>query len=335
MMISIIVPVYNAEKYLEQSIESILNSTYRDFELILVDDGSTDASGEKCDSLAERDSRVSVIHKQNGGVSSARNAGLRAAQGEYVMFVDGDDLIHPQMIETLKTAIDSGNYDFSMVYGTRVTEGDAAVIESILKSETSNPSKYEISQHDYINRLITSGYERFWALSVVNKLFKKTLVDQLRFDETINVAEDFEWSMRLAPLIDRAIVVDVTMYIYIQHRGSAMQSGATEGLVKSVYVYKRSFDNLPAEYRSTALKQLYSYMMVIRRYSAGSSMEEEANKACREMYKLTVKEFLRSDNSWHSKLRSLLGYHFPGLYNGLLNMLEKRAFKKKQGQALD
>ena len=99
--VSIIVPVYNAEKYLEECAASILNQTIKDIELILVDDGSTDFSPALCDSIAARDSRVKVIHKANGRASSARNAGIRAAGGEFVAFVDADDWISPEMYETM------------------------------------------------------------------------------------------------------------------------------------------------------------------------------------------------------------------------------------------
>ena len=91
--ISIIIPVYNAEKYLGRCIESVLSQTYRDFELILVDDGSSDSSGQICDAYANKDARIHVIHKENGGVSSARNRGIKEALGEYIMFIDSDDSI--------------------------------------------------------------------------------------------------------------------------------------------------------------------------------------------------------------------------------------------------
>ena len=104
-MISVIVPVYNVEKYLRACLESIVNQTYRDLEIILVDDGSTDSSGIICGEYAEKDARVKVIHKENGGASSARNAGLNIAQGEYITFVDSDDTIELDMIDCLLSSV--------------------------------------------------------------------------------------------------------------------------------------------------------------------------------------------------------------------------------------
>ena len=111
--ISIIVPVYNVDQYLENCIESILNQTFKDYELILIDDGSTDKSGEICDKYEKKDNRIKVIHKYNGGLSSARNAGLDLACGKYIGFVDSDDSIHPEMYEIL--------YDLQQIYNADIS----------------------------------------------------------------------------------------------------------------------------------------------------------------------------------------------------------------------
>ncbi|MDO5395385.1 MAG: glycosyltransferase [Bacteroidales bacterium] len=108
-MISVIIPVYNVEKYLRQCLESILAQTFHDYETILVDDGSTDTSGTICDDFASRDSRIKVIHKPNGGLSSARNAGIDVASGNRIIFIDSDDIISPDCLETLhSTALSTG-----------------------------------------------------------------------------------------------------------------------------------------------------------------------------------------------------------------------------------
>lgn len=104
-MISVIVPVYNVEEYLPTCIESILNQTYKDLEILLIDDGSTDNSGKICDKYAKEDGRCIVVHQPNKGVSEARNTGLKHATGEYISFIDGDDYIHPQMLEILYNEI--------------------------------------------------------------------------------------------------------------------------------------------------------------------------------------------------------------------------------------
>ena len=112
--ISVIVPVYNVGKYIEKTVLSVLNQTYKDFELIIIDDGSKDGSGEICDGLACNDSRVKVIHQQNAGVSVARNVGMAEAIGEWITFLDGDDYLDENYLQEMITCADSGNYQIVM-----------------------------------------------------------------------------------------------------------------------------------------------------------------------------------------------------------------------------
>lgn len=321
-MVSVIVPVYNVEKYLTPCVESILNSTYQDIELVLVDDGSTDSSGEICDRYVEQDNRIKVIHKTNGGLSDARNVGIQATRGDFIMLVDGDDMIHPQMIELLKTALDSGNYDFAMANEQRITEGDDDGIRLFLNRKVSVPKRIELSQSDYMGRLVSGGEERFWSLSVCNKLYVKSIVENLFFDSSSGNAEDLEWSSRLSLRINRAVALDEPLYLYLQRRGSAMHGGMNLAYIKGINVYKKVVDYLPNQFKSKALKQLYTYMLLIRRYSIKSPYHQEAKNICDEIYKDTIKDFMKSDNNWLSKWRSILGYHFPGPYNFITRSLE-------------
>ena len=111
-MVSVIIPIYNVEKYLRQCVDSVISQTYRDLEIILVDDGSPDGCGSICDEYAVQDSRITVIHKENGGLSDARNAGLEIAKGEYIYFLDSDDYIKNDAIEKLVARIEEENADF-------------------------------------------------------------------------------------------------------------------------------------------------------------------------------------------------------------------------------
>ena len=102
-LISVIIPIYNLEQYIERCVRSVMAQSYKNLQIILVDDGSSDGSGAVCDALAQQDSRIKVIHKPNGGVSDARNFGVKAASGQFISFVDGDDYVHPEFIATLHT----------------------------------------------------------------------------------------------------------------------------------------------------------------------------------------------------------------------------------------
>lgn len=132
-LVSVIVPVYNVKSYLQECFDSICCQSYQNIEIILVDDGSTDGSGELCDVLAAKDNRTTVLHKENGGLSDARNAGLRIAQGEWISFVDSDDYVSPVFIEILLNAcLDSGCQISAIPFGKPFSDGDAcSLVESL------------------------------------------------------------------------------------------------------------------------------------------------------------------------------------------------------------
>lgn len=176
---SVIVPVYKAEDVLPRCIESILNQTVPDFELILIDDGSPDRSGAICDEYAAKDARIHVIHQENGGVSKARNAGLDAVQGEFVVFVDSDDHISTDHLEEL----DEDHIDL-IVSGMIVNEPDGSVRTILTEPEEI---KTILTQENRIECL-----KKLYSRQVLGKRFSKALIDthNLRFDEDLSFGED-------------------------------------------------------------------------------------------------------------------------------------------------
>ena len=181
-LISIIVPVYNVERYLPRCIESILKQTYTNFELILVDDGTPDRSGIICDRYAEKDSRIRVIHKENGGVSTARNAGIDVANGEWITFVDSDDWVSDNYIEMLQLPLKNESYD--LVVGSVEIR---SMVVSRSKTEETVMTRAEINT---INLLDMVNMQEFCAPWM--KLFSKCLIDrmELRFPVGIALSED-------------------------------------------------------------------------------------------------------------------------------------------------
>ena len=123
-LISVIIPVYNAEKYLNRCLDSVLNNTYKNLEVILVDDGSTDMSGRICDEYAKKDCRIRVLHKENGGTARARNTGLKIAKGDYIAFVDNDDFVHPCFYEYMLSSMESSSADVAICELTRDMQVD-------------------------------------------------------------------------------------------------------------------------------------------------------------------------------------------------------------------
>lgn len=201
--LSIIVPVYKVEHYLKECIDSILNQSFKDFELILVDDGSPDKSGEICDSYIAKDYRIKVIHKSNGGVSSARNSGISQAKGVWITFIDADDLILPTFIAALYSPIAEG-HDIELVQGgcQNYEAGKITGIEQQYDSLISNEP----------GLLFT----KFRGLTI-SKLFKNSILNDtpaLRFDEKMSIAEDMAFTLDYILRIKKFAFVDETGYLY-------------------------------------------------------------------------------------------------------------------------
>lgn len=221
-MISVIVPVYKVEKYLSRCIESILNQTFTDFELILVDDGSPDQSGVICDSYAKKDNRIHVIHKENGGLSSARNAGIEAAQGEYVFFVDSDDIIHEQSLEILYREIQSKHADIVMGLISRFSD-ELELKKSILREyECKSYSNIEL-----LNLFFEDSIPIFNLISACGKLIKKEFFDNIRFPIG-RLFEDEFTTYRLYYEASNIVVININMYYYFVNASGITQNLSLE-----------------------------------------------------------------------------------------------------------
>lgn len=206
--VSVIVPIYNVEKYLERCLDSILTQSFENFELILVDDGSTDLSGAICDEYAEKDSRIIIFHTQNSGVSSARNLGIGAAKGNYIMFCDGDDCVHPQWIETLYRAAERNPNNLCAC--------------NVLRGET--PS-FEGQESAEVFRLI-SYFELFKngnSAFTVNKIYKKSLLQQfgILFNPAVAISEDVLFNTEYIEHCNGIVYTDLPLYYYFCNPKSA------------------------------------------------------------------------------------------------------------------
>ncbi len=212
---SIIIPVYNVEDYLDQCVESVLSQTYRDFELILVDDGSPDRSGAMCDRWAEKDARVTVIHKKNGGLSSARNRGIEQASGDYLLFLDSDDYwITDQALQTMAQRLSRTRADVLIFNIQKEYEG---VREKPYFPETlTMPEKQ--SAEESVEFVARNG---LWTACAWNKVISKRLFSngQLFFREGIT-SEDIDWCVRVALAAERFDYLGLSVVNYRQRVNS-------------------------------------------------------------------------------------------------------------------
>lgn len=213
-IVSIIVPVYNAEKTIQRCVESILGQDFQDFELLLIDDGSQDASGALCDAFAQQDARVRVLHKENGGVSAARNLGLSQAQGVYLQFLDSDDWITADATTMLvRTAreyqCDLVISDFYRVVGDRVSHKGDIQEDTVLSREEYAAHMMERSADFY--------YGVLW-----NKLYRREIVERhhLRMNPEISWCEDFMFNLEYIRYAERFYALQVPIYYYVKTKGS-------------------------------------------------------------------------------------------------------------------
>ena len=234
--VSIITPVYNAEKYLRQAIESVLSQTFTDWELIIVDDGSTDNSNKICREYAIKDRRIRIIEKTNGGVSCARNAALDVSEGEYIFFLDADDELYPHSILHL--------YNIAQLYSVPIAAGrEVYAIEKPKKIAATEPTIIKAEQ------LLNSVWyqKKHTDNSVSWKLFKKSLFDNLRFYD--GRFEDLEIFHKILFNADTIAISDSVVYFYRKHPTSFINSWSesrkevvkvTEGIIN------RMQNNYPA-----------------------------------------------------------------------------------------
>ena len=250
-LVSIIVPVYNVEKYLDKCVESIINQTYTNLEVILVDDGSPDNCPQMCDEWAQKDSRIRVVHKENGGLSDARNCGIEACNGEWVYFIDSDDYIACDTIEKLYNVAIVNNCDMSI--GRYVEVHNGIEKESEYSGET-----FVYSQDEYWEQVYSLTLKSEYLIPVnliisCNKLIKRNIFDFARFPKS-KYHEDEFIIHKLISKCNKIAFLDSKFYYYIQNDNSIMHkpsfvsvADALEALVQRENYFienKKSFLNL-------------------------------------------------------------------------------------------
>ena len=224
-MVSIIVPIYNIEGYIRECIDSILAQTYSDFELILVDDGSPDNCGRICDEYAEKDVRIKVIHKENGGLTSARNAGLSVAKGDWIMHVDGDDWIEPDMIE-------------SLIEAAKATEADLVFSDFIKYGPNAGNNQLPSWNSDKIDSM--SRYIAYVMTTIWGSIAKRSLyIDHsLKSPEGISYCEDFHLIVRLCHYAKKIANVHRPFYHYRYRPTSIMSNMSRKTESDEQWVYQ-------------------------------------------------------------------------------------------------
>lgn len=226
-MISVIVPVYNVEKYLERCVKSIVAQTYKDLEILLIDDGSTDKSGEMCDAFQQTDSRIKAFHKQNGGLSDARNYGIEHSAGEFISFVDSDDYIDEKMLETLHRLITENDADLAVCSAMDVFEGKEVTQVKEIKEFNLN----KVESYKYMLR--GDGIP-----SACNKLYKRQTVGNVRFPVG-KLYEDGFFTPQILKKVEKTAVTSKPMYYYFRRADSITTKPFRKGDLDVIEAYDK------------------------------------------------------------------------------------------------
>lgn len=255
-MISVIVPVYNVEKYLNRCVDSIINQTYTDLEIILVDDGSTDSSGSICDEYAKKDERIKVIHKENGGLSDARNAGVTAATGDYISFIDSDDYIELNMMELLITTIGDCDMATCGAFNDYASGSTPQYTGDDLSFETDNENAFVIM----LEAKLTS-------VSVWNKLIKTDIAKKIQFPKG-RLTEDVFYMNKLIPIISTVHFNTKPVYHYVHRMGSIMTAPFVSQNMDVIYAYEETqtlISFFPSIKQAANFRLLWAYFVVLDR----------------------------------------------------------------------
>ena len=288
--ISVIVPVYNVEYYLKQCLDSIVNQTYRNLEIIVVDDGSTDSSGDICDEYAQIDARIKVIHKENGGLSSARNAGLDVCTsgGELIAFVDSDDWLELDMFEVLYTNLKEKNVDIACVGYYQ------CYMNKIVKGNFCKGKLY--SGENLISEICEDGY---YNLAVWNKLFKRSIFDKIRFPE--NRYEDAFIFFEILERVSKVYISQETKYFYRQRKDSIMNKVFDDNVLDNITYRELFLETAHKRYQrliplmSFNCKMGYFFVLGILAKSKDIKNKFELARELQRKMREGIKEVIKSD----------------------------------------
>lgn len=308
--ISVIVPVYRVEKYLPACIDSILNQTFTDFELILVDDGSPDRCPEICDETAKRDARVRAIHQANQGLSAARNAGIEAAHGAWLSFVDSDDFLAPDFLETLHDAAVQAGADCALC-GVQLTDEAGQKIGQLLS--VADGVRTGRSILETLCRASEIPYLVAW-----NKLYRRDVFQTLRYPVGMQ-NEDTYLAAELFDTVQTVICVSKPMYFYRQRADSIMHTAVTTRNLDRMWAFEHCFAYFEARgleaLMPDAEKKMFAKLTgVYYRLPKEERQSDAVRQAKKAQWNAAMRLMKQGKLSARALARTLLFQALPGVY---------------------
>lgn len=320
--ISVIVPVYNVERYLEKCLKHIIHQTYQNLDIILIDDGSTDSSARICDEYALRDSRIRVFHKDNQGVSSARNFGLDKAQGEYITFIDADDYPDLDQFEILINGCEKYDAQIAMCNLRYVYENKTGIIEKNLVEE-----KVMSPQEAYSEMMKTDSMTR---MGIWNKIYKKETIRSERFNTSARLGEDVDFLCRITFNASKVIYIPVSKYNYLQransvsnlaysHEKSTERLNMLEGVVE--YIRRKQEKIL---INAVAYEYISGYLSTVNQMSLSNAVDDIMLKRIKKGIHKDLSLFLRSRATVAKKVQLLLCFASFRLYRRIFLFINNK-----------
>lgn len=320
-LISIVVPVYKVEKYLNNCIKSILMQTYENLEVILVDDGSPDSCPQLCDALAKQDNRVKVIHKKNGGLSDARNVGLEISKGKYITFVDSDDFISNDMIEILYNMCINLQADFAMCQKLDCDEED-----------TINSVEFDVSEIKYKTFENAEKMNAYLATNEIEttawkKLYKSTLIKQFRFPKG-KIHEDAFTTYRIIDKAEKIAVTNRIGYYYRNNPQSIMNSGFSLNRLHAIEAKLEQLSFIEAKYPSlykfAAAEVIYACNYCLKEMALKSYYDQSIENKIQLFYRKYVRYYIMRNNvSLSGKVVSVVAFVYTKFARKLIQVAIK------------
>ena len=316
-LISVVVPIYNVEEYLDKCVDSIVNQTYKNLEIILVDDGSPDNSPKKCDEWAKKDKRIKAIHKENGGLSDARNAAIDIAKGEYITFIDSDDYVEKNYVDFLYKNLIDNNADISM--GKQYVRYPNKVIN------TGTGNKYIVNAHDCFDKLL---YSEDFDVSAWAKLYKINLFKNVRYPKG-RVFEDAATTYKLIDKSETIVLNSKPIYNYIIRDNSISNNSFSEKKMDLITSTNEMCDYIINKYpdleKGCNRRLMYAYLSTLTQ----SARTKKINKK----YKIELMNYIKNNRSKILKdkripkrdrlglLSTYLGFYFYKISWGLYSLI--------------
>ncbi len=304
-LITIIVPVYKVEKYIHKCINSIINQTYTNLQIILVDDGSPDRCGEICDEYAKKDSRIEVIHKKNGGLSDARNVGIRRAKGKYIGFVDSDDYIKEDMYENLSNYIEENQADVAICNFYDVIDG-----KDIIKNANNGTEEY--NKLEILKEILLDNKIQSYAW---NKIYKRELFDGIEYPLGRKY-EDIGTTFYILEKCNKVIVSGKPEYYYLTREDSIVHNNSEQTIMDYVDLVQQRYDYIQKKYKELEIYNIYYLTRIL--ITANSDMNKLGNVS---------EELTRKVKALHEKVKVEFPKHKSEIIK-YFNENQKRKLRK-------